>query len=89
VETSHVTTLMQDSLRTILLMALPLLGIGLVLGLLISVFQAATQISEQTVVFVTKIVSVFVALLVFGSWILTQLTEYFHRMMAYIMYVLR
>jgi flagellar biosynthetic protein FliQ len=85
----HVITLIQDSLRTILMIALPLLGIGLVLGLLISIFQAATQISEQTVVFVTKIISVFMALLIFGSWILIQLTEYFHRMVGYIMYILR
>jgi flagellar biosynthetic protein FliQ len=85
----HVITLMQDSLRTILMIAFPLLGIGLVLGLLISIFQAATQISEQTVVFVTKIVSVFTALLIFGSWILSSLTEYFQRMIGYIMDVLR
>ena len=88
-EPGHVSTLMQDSLRTILIVALPLLGIGLILGLIISILQAATQINEQTIVFVAKIFSVFAAILIFGSWILVQLTEYVQRMIGYILVILR
>jgi flagellar biosynthetic protein FliQ len=48
----------------------PMLIIALVVGLFVSVFQAATQINEQTLTFVPKIVAVFITLLVFGSWII-------------------
>ena len=88
-EAAHINTLMQDALRTILLVSAPLLGIGLVIGLIISILQASTQINEQTIVFVSKIVCVFTSLLIFGSWMLTQLTEFFNRMIGYIMVVLR
>ncbi len=81
---AEVTTIMQDALTTILLVSLPLLGIGLVVGLIISILQATTQINEQTIVFVSKILSVFGALILFGSWMLTQLTEFTYRVYDFI-----
>ena len=54
--------------------ASPMLIVALVVGLLISIFQAATQINEQTMTFVPKIVAVFIALLIFGSWVINTLT---------------
>ena len=48
----------------------------LIIGLIISIFQTVTSIQEQTLTFVPKILAVFVGMMIFGSWILTQLTEY-------------
>ncbi len=54
----------------------PMLLAGLVIGLLVSVFQATTQIQEQTLAFVPKIIGVLVAMLLFGPWILTSLVDF-------------
>ena len=56
--------------------AAPMLIIGLLVGLLISIFQAATQINEQTLTFVPKIVAVFITMLIFGPWLIKVLTEF-------------
>ena len=56
----------------------PLLLVALVSGLIVSIFQATTSIQEQTLAFVPKIVAVLVALIFFGSCILSQITGYFH-----------
>ncbi|WP_151735117.1 flagellar biosynthesis protein FliQ [Paenibacillus tengchongensis] len=54
----------------------PMLVLGLVVGLIISIFQATTQIQEQTLAFVPKIVAVLLALLLFGPWIITKLVDF-------------
>lgn len=54
----------------------PMLLAGLLIGLLVSVFQATTQIQEQTLAFVPKIIGVLVAMLLFGPWILTSLVDF-------------
>jgi flagellar biosynthetic protein FliQ len=54
----------------------PMLLAGLIIGLMVSIFQATTQIQEQTLAFVPKIVGVLVAMLVFGPWILTNLVDF-------------
>lgn len=64
----------RKAIETILLCSAPLLIVGLVVGLLISIFQAATQINEQTLTFVPKIVAVFITLLFFGPWIIKVMT---------------
>lgn len=66
----------QNALLTILSVSAPLLGISLVVGLAVSIFQATTQIQEQTLSFIPKIVSVILALAVFGTWMLRTLTDY-------------
>ncbi len=53
-----------------------MLILGLVVGLIISIFQATTQIQEQTLAFVPKIVAVLLALLLFGPWIITKLVDF-------------
>ena len=84
-----VSGIIQDAVVTILTVSLPLLGIGLVVGLIISILQATTQINEQTIVFVSKIVSVFAALVMFGPWMLTHLQEFTLRVYGYIQTLLR
>jgi flagellar biosynthetic protein FliQ len=53
-----------------------MLGFGLLVGLLVSIFQATTQIQEATLAFIPKIIAVLVAFIVFGPWILTYIVEF-------------
>jgi len=56
--------------------ALPVLGVGLLVGLAVSVFQAVTQIQEQTLVFIPKVLALAAVLLIGGPWMLNQLLSY-------------
>jgi flagellar biosynthesis protein FliQ len=66
----------QSSIYVILLVLAPILGIALAVGLIVSIFQAITQIQEQTLAFTPKIIAVFVSLLFFGPWMLTHLVDF-------------
>lgn len=66
----------RNALVMTVMLAAPLMGAALVVGLLISVFQALTQINEQTLTFVPKILAVFAALLVTGPWLMQSLVNY-------------
>lgn len=66
----------QEALRMVLIISAPMLGLGLLVGLAVSVFQATTSIQEQTLAFIPKIVAVFVAILIFGPWMLKLMVEY-------------
>ena len=66
----------QEALMIVLLVSAPMLGLGLVVGLAVSVFQATTSIQEQTLAFIPKIIAVFVAILIFGPWMLRIMVEY-------------
>ena len=68
--------LARQAVELTLLVSLPMLAAGLVVGLIISIFQAVTQIQEMTLTFVPKIVAVLVALLLSFPWIM-------HKMMAF------
>jgi flagellar biosynthetic protein FliQ len=67
----------QEALLIVLLVSAPMLGLGLIVGLAVSVFQATTSIQEQTLAFIPKIIAVFVAILIFGPWMLRIMVEYF------------
>lgn len=66
----------RDAIYTIIICSAPLLLISLVVGLIISIFQTVTSIQEQTLTFVPKIIAVFGGMIFFGSWILTNLSEF-------------
>lgn len=66
----------QGAVYTILIVSAPLLGLSLLVGLIVSIFQATTQIQEQTLAFIPKIIAVFVAILIFGPWMLSQLVHF-------------
>lgn len=70
----------RGAVETLLLVALPLFAAALLTGLLISIFQAATQINEATLSFVPKLVAIFVTLVVAGPWMLSILTSYIQRL---------
>ena len=71
-----VTKVVTDALITILEASAPMLICGLVVGVIVSIFQAVTSIQEQTLAFVPKIVAIFASLLVFGTWILNILIQF-------------
>jgi flagellar biosynthetic protein FliQ len=71
-----VATIGKEAIQTVLLISAPMLGFGLVVGVMISIFQAATQIQEMTLTFVPKIVAVFIALLIFFPWMMQTMIEF-------------
>ncbi len=70
----QVLDLARDAVYTIIVSSAPLLLISLAVGLIVSIIQTVTSIQEQTLTFVPKILAVFAGLLLFGSWILKNLT---------------
>lgn len=66
----------RESLFTILLVSSPILGASLVIGILVSFFQATTHLQEQTLTFVPKIVGVFAVMVIFGSWMINVMLAY-------------
>ncbi|MDR3120567.1 MAG: flagellar biosynthesis protein FliQ [Clostridiales bacterium] len=58
----------RDAMMTVLYLSMPLLGISLIVGLVISIFQATTSIQEQTLTFIPKLLAILVSLAVFGAW---------------------
>ena len=71
-----VVSLVVQMMEVTLKVALPMLGVGLVVGLAISVLQAVTQIQEQTLSFIPKVIGLVVVIIVAGPWMLGQLTSY-------------
>jgi flagellar biosynthetic protein FliQ len=71
----------QQALYLMLMVSAPLLLVVLVVGLVVSIFQAATQINEQTLSFVPKIVAAVGVLALAGPWMMTSLVEYLRRML--------
>lgn len=72
----QVLDIARDAIYTIIICSAPMLIISLVVGLIVSIFQTVTSIQEQTLTFVPKIIAVFVGMMIFGSWILTNLSEF-------------
>lgn len=71
-----VISLAEKGVFTVLIIAGPLLMLALGIGLAVSIFQATTQIQEQTLAFIPKIVGVLVGLVVFGSWMLSNMLNF-------------
>jgi len=69
--------IIRNGLLTVILVAVPPLAIGLVAGLIMSIFQTVTSIQEPTLAFIPKILAVLLALVAFGPWMLTNLVYYF------------
>lgn len=66
----------REALMMVMLISAPMLGLGLLVGIMVSIFQTTTQIQEQTLTFIPKIVAVFVSILVFGPWMLRMMVDY-------------
>ena len=83
----QVLDIARQALYTIILCSAPLLIISLVVGLVVSIFQTVTSIQEQTLTFVPKIICVFLGMMIFGSWILTNLTEFINTLCQTLVYI--
>jgi len=79
----------RQAIKVTLLVSLPILGIGLMVGVLISLLQAATQIQEMTLTFVPKILSIFVGLLLLLPWIMNNLTGFFYEVIKHMPHYMR
>jgi len=86
---SEVITVMKDAITTILIAAGPMLVVAMVVGVVISIFQATTQINEQTIAFVPKIVAILVVLLLSAGFIISTLTGFTERMFGYVSTMLK
>jgi len=69
-------SIVRSGVLNILILAAPILLIGMGVGLIVSVFQATTSIQEQTLSFVPKIAAILGALFIFGPWMLSRLTQF-------------
>jgi flagellar biosynthesis protein FliQ len=75
-DTDTVVTLSTQAMSLALKISIPLLGVGLIVGVLISIIQAVTSIQEQTLSFIPKVLAMAVVLVVGGPWMLNQLLSY-------------
>ncbi len=71
----------KEAIILTILISMPMLGVGLIVGVVISIFQAVTSIQEMTLIFVPKIIAVFLTLLLFSPWILDKITEFTARIL--------
>ena len=71
-----VMTIGRHAMEVTLMVAAPMLLVALAIGLIVSIFQAATQINETTLSFIPKLIGIFVALVVAGPWMLTVMLDY-------------
>jgi flagellar biosynthetic protein FliQ len=71
-----VMTIGRNAMEVCLMVAAPMLLVALIIGLIVSIFQAATQINEATLSFIPKLVGIFVAMVVAGPWMLSVMLDY-------------
>jgi flagellar biosynthetic protein FliQ len=81
VSSNFIIGLAGQAMFVLLKASAPMLIIGLIVGLAVSIFQATTQIQEQTLAFVPKIVAVLAAILLFGPWILNTLVDFTYNLL--------
>ena len=74
-----VIKVLRESLITVLLISAPILGIGMIVGLVVAIFQTTTSIQEQTLTFIPKIVAIFMSIILFAGWIIMTLKNYTFR----------
>lgn len=72
----------RQGMQVTLLIASPMLAVALIVGLIISIFQAATQINEATLSFIPKLVAVFASLIIAGPWMLTTMVDYMRHVLT-------
>jgi flagellar biosynthetic protein FliQ len=77
-----VMSLGRQAMEVTLMIASPMLLTSLIVGLLVSIFQAATQINEATLSFIPKLVGVFAVLIISGPWVLSVIVDYMHKMFS-------
>lgn len=66
----------QEAIKVVLMISAPILGLGLLVGLIVSIVQATTQIQEATLSFIPKVIAISLTLLVFGPWMMNIMYEF-------------
>ena len=89
VSQGQVINILTDAITTVVLAAAPMLIVAMVVGLIVSIFQATTQINEQTLAFVPKIVCVLLTLLLFGGYIFSRIGGFVTRLYDSIVTIVR
>ena len=89
VSQGQVINILTDAVTTVVLAAAPMLIVAMVVGLIVSIFQATTQINEQTLAFVPKIVCVLLTLLLFGGYIFSRIGGFVTRLYDSIVTIVR
>lgn len=84
-----VLELAQRSVAVAMMISAPVLILGLVVGLIVSIFQAATQIQEMTLTFVPKIIAVCAALVIFGPWMMKSMIVFTQKLFVSLPYLVR
>jgi len=79
----------KEAIMLTIMVSMPMLGLGLIVGLSISVFQAVTSIQEMTLTFIPKILAVFLGLLFFAPWMLEKMTTYTIKLISNIPVLIR
>ncbi|NLW60517.1 MAG: flagellar biosynthesis protein FliQ [Firmicutes bacterium] len=79
-----VVAIIRQGVTTVLMVAGPMLGVGMIVGLLVSIFQATTQIQEQTLTFIPKLLAVFFTLVLLGPWMLRVLVDFTTELFSYL-----
>jgi flagellar biosynthetic protein FliQ len=74
--TADVTNILRDAVYTVIIASAPMLIVAMVIGLVISIFQATTQINEQTLAYAPKVVAILLALVFFSNSIMTRIGDY-------------
>ena len=78
-DTDQITTVLREGIWVAIKLGGPMLVLSMVVGVLIAIFQAVTQIHEQTLGFILKLIVVILVLLVGGGWMMETLLDYTHR----------
>ncbi len=84
-----VVGLARNAVEITLLISLPMLGLGLIVGLAVSIFQAVTQIQEMTLTFVPKIIAVLLGLLLAFPWMMNKMVDYTRDIIVNIPHLIR
>ena len=75
-EQNIVMDVAKNAMMTVLYLSMPMLGISLIVGLVISIFQATTSIQDQTLTFIPKLITILLSIAIFGSWMGKMMVTY-------------
>ncbi|HHU17482.1 MAG: flagellar biosynthesis protein FliQ [Anaerovoracaceae bacterium] len=83
-DTLQLTEIFRDAILTGVKVAAPILLVSILVGLIISIIQAATSVNEQTMTFVPKLLAIALIMVIFGGWMLQQMVDLFNRIFEFI-----
>ena len=79
----------RNAVMAVLYLSMPMLGISLIVGLVISIFQATTSIQEQTLTFIPKLVAILLSLIIFGTWMGKTMTQFTRELFEQVLIIIK